>query len=210
VGEYGYVRVSSTEQNEGRQLVAMEELNIPSGRIFVDKQSGKDFNRPNYTAMMGKLKQGDVVYIKSIDRLGRNYEEVQNQWKILTKEKGVDICVIDMPLLDTRMHKDLIGTFISDIVLQILSFVAQSERENIKSRQKEGIRSAKARGVQFGRPIKKPPENFRMLVKEWEQGKLTFEQALTETGLKEATFYRRLRELRILESKKRTIKKYTF
>jgi len=202
VNKYGYVRVSSTEQNEGRQLVAMEELNIPSAHIFVDKQSGKDFNRPNYTAMMEKLNEGDVLYIKSIDRLGRNYEEIQNQWKTLTKEKGVDICVIDMPLLDTRLHKDLIGTFISDIVLQILSFVAQSERENIRSRQREGIRSAKARGVQFGRPIKKPPENFKLLVKEWEQGKISFEQILAETGLKEATFYRRLREQRILKRKK--------
>ena len=202
MNKYGYVRVSSTEQNEGRQLVAMEELNIPSAHIFVDKQSGKDFNRPNYTAMMEKLNEGDVLYIKSIDRLGRNYEEIQNQWKTLTKEKGVDICVIDMPLLDTRLHKDLIGTFISDIVLQILSFVAQSERENIRSRQREGIRSAKARGVQFGRPIKKPPENFKLLVKEWEQGKISFEQILAETGLKEATFYRRLREQRILKRKK--------
>ena len=199
---YGYVRVSSADQNEDRQLFAMEKLEISSEQIFVDKQSGKDFNRPCYKALMNKLKQGDLLYIKSIDRLGRNYDEIQNQWRILTKERGIDIAVIDMPLLDTRLHKDLIGTFISDIVLQILSFVSQSERENIRARQKEGIISAKARGVRFGRPIKKPPENFGTLVKQWERGDLTFEQILAQTRLTEATFYRRLRELRILKGKK--------
>jgi len=199
---YGYVRVSSTDQNEDRQLLAMEELGIPSERIFIDKQSGKDFNRPYYNFLMKELKHGDLLYIKGIDRLGRNYNEIQNQWRILTKERGVDIVVIDMPLLDTRLHKDLIGTFISDIVLQILSFVSQSERENIRTRQKEGIIAAKARGVSFGRPVKKPPENFSTLVKQWERGDLTFEQVLTQTRLTEATFYRRLRELRILKRKK--------
>jgi len=198
---YGYVRVSSTDQNEDRQLFAMAKLEIPSEQIFIDKQSGKDFNRPCYKLLMKRLKQGDLLYIKSIDRLGRNYDEIQNQWRILTKERGIDISVIDMPLLDTRLHKDLIGTFISDIVLQILSFVSQSERENIKMRQKEGIIAAKARGVRFGRPIKKPPENFNTLIKQWERGILTFEQILTQTGLTEATFYRRLRELRIIKNK---------
>jgi len=202
VKTYGYIRVSSTDQNEDRQLVAMEKLEIPPEQTFIDKQSGKDFNRPYYKELVKKLKQGDLLYIKSIDRLGRNYDEIQNQWRILNKERGVDIAVIDMPLLDTRLHKDLIGTFISDIVLQILSFVSQSERENIRTRQREGIISAKARGVRFGRPIKKPPENFSILVKHWEQGKLTFEQILTQTGLTEATFYRRLRELRILKRKR--------
>ena len=153
---YGYVRVSSADQNEDRQLCAMEKLEIPSEQIFIDKQSGKDFNRPHYKALVKKLKQGDLLYIKSIDRLGRNYNEIQNQWRIITKERGVDIAVIDMPLLDARLHKDLIGTFISDIVLQILSFVSQSERENIRTRQKEGIIAAKARGIRFGVLSKSP------------------------------------------------------
>ena len=199
---YGYVRVSSTDQNEDRQMVSMNELKIPATQIFIDKQSGKDFNRPQYKALTEKLKEGDLLYVKSIDRLGRNYEEIQNQWRTLTKEKGIDICVIDMPLLDTRIHKNLIGTLISDIVLQILSFVAQSERESIRSRQAEGITAARARGVQFGRPIKKPPENFSILVKQWERGNLSFEQILVQTGLKEATFYRRLREYRLMKRKK--------
>ena len=198
---YGYIRVSSTDQNEDRQVIAMRELKIPQGQIFIDKQSGKDFDRPRYRALVKKLKSGDLLYVLSIDRLGRNYEEIQNQWRLLAKEKGIDICVIDMPLLDTRLHKDLIGTFISDIVLQILSFVAQSERENIRKRQAEGIAAAKARGVRFGRPIKKPPENFAKLVKQWERGKLTFLELLEQTGLKEATFYNRLREFRCEKKK---------
>lgn len=150
--EYGYIRVSSRDQNEEWQRVAMAEQRIPAKNLYVDKQSGKDFNRPNYKRLLRRLKPGDVLYIVSIDRLGRNYEEVQNQWWILTKEKGVDVCVIDMPLLDTRWGKDLLGTFIADLVLQILSFVAQSERENIRKRQAEGIAAAKAKGVRFGRP----------------------------------------------------------
>jgi len=199
---YGYVRVSSTDQNEDRQMISMKEVKIPVTQIFIDKQSGKDFNRPQYKALAEELQEGDLLYIKSIDRLGRNYEEIQNQWRTLTKEKGIDICVIDMPLLDTRIHKNLIGTLISDIVLQILSFVAQSERESIRTRQAEGIAAARARGVQFGRPIKKPPENFGILVKQWECGNLPFEQILTQTGLKEATFYRRLREYRLIKRNK--------
>ena len=197
---YGYVRVSGTDQNEDRQVFAMEE--IPSIEIFIDKQSGKDFNRPVYKKLTEKLQEGDLLYIKSIDRLGRNYEEIQKQWRILTKEKKIDIAVIDMPLLDTRLHKDLIGTFISDIVLQILSFVSQNERESIRQRQREGIASARKRGVQFGRPIKSPPDNFATLVKEWEDTKLTLEQILEQTDLKESTFYRRLREYRLTKRKK--------
>ena len=198
---YGYVRVSSTDQNEDRQILAMSELNVLPAQIFTDKQSGKDFNRPAYRSLMKTLKFGDLLYVKSIDRLGRNYDEIQNQWRILTKERGVDIAVIDFPLLDTRNGKDLMGTFLADIVLQTLSFVAQNERETTRKRQAEGIAAAKARGVRFGRPIKKPPENFGALVKLWERGKLSIWDLLTQTGLKEATFYRRLREHRIMKSK---------
>jgi len=194
---YGYIRVSSVDQNEDRQLAAMEGLNIKPSDLFIDKQSGKDFNRPSYKALVKRLRACDLLYIKSIDRLGRNYEEIQNQWRILTKEKGVDIVVLDMPLLDTRRGKDLMGTFLADIVLQILSFVSQNERENIRVRQTEGIAAAKARGVRFGRPIIKPPENFKELVKQWERGKIPLSEVLSETGMKEATFYRRLRELRM-------------
>lgn len=193
---YGYIRVSSIDQNEDRQLFAMQELEIPRNNLFMDKQSGKDFNRPNYKKLTAVLKSGDLLYIQSIDRLGRNYEEIQNQWRILTKEKGVDIFVIDMPLLDTRTHKNLIGTFISDAVLQLLSFVAQTERENIRKRQAEGIAAAKARGVHLGRPIKKPPENFGESVKQWEHGKIPFSEVLKQTGFKQSTFYNRLREYR--------------
>ena len=158
--EYGYVRVSSTDQNEERQISALREKQILQKNIYKDKQSGKDFVRPQYKKMLKRPKAGDLLYILSIDRLGRNYEEIQNQWRILTKEIGVDICVIDMPLLDTRNGKDLMGTFIADLVLQMLSFVAQSERENIRKRQSEGIAAAKKRGVKFGRPDIPPPECF--------------------------------------------------
>ena len=194
--DFGYCRVSSCDQHEGRQLVAMQELNIPPGRVFVDKQSGKDFHRPEYQKLVKRLKNGDLLYIHSIDRLGRNYEEIQNQWRLLAKEKGIDIVVLDMPLLDTRLHKDLIGTFISDLVLQVLSFTAQNERETIRKRQAEGIAAARARGVRFGGAAIKPPDNFAELVKQWELGKLPMKELLVLTGLKESTFYRRLRELR--------------
>jgi DNA invertase Pin-like site-specific DNA recombinase len=193
---YGYIRVSSSDQNENRQLDAMSELNIPKSQIFVDKQSGKDFKRPAWKALVNRLRQGDLLYVKSIDRLGRNYEDIQNQWRILTKERGVDIAVIDMPVLDTRNGKDLMGTFLADTVLALLSFVAQNERETIHTRQAEGIVSAKARGVTFGRPIKKSPDNFNEIVKLWERGKISFDEALDRTDLKQATFYRRLREFR--------------
>lgn len=198
---YGYVRVSSADQNEERQLVALREKGVPESRIFMDKQSGKDFDRPQYKKLVRKLKTGDLLYIMSIDRLGRNYEEIQNQWRILTKEKGVDIVVLDMPLLDTRQGKDLMGTFIADLVLQILSFVAQNERENIKKRQAQGIAAAKAQGIKFGRPEKEIPEDFGKIVREWEQKRLPLSEAVKQCNMSEATFYRRLREYRLTKRK---------
>ena len=194
---YGYVRVSSIDQNEDRQMIEMQRAGIPNKNIFIDKQSGKNFDRPSYKRLVRKLGEGDLLYILSIDRLGRNYEEIQAQWRVITKEKGVDIVVMDMPLLDTRQGKDLMGTFIADLVLQILSFVAQSEREKIRERQEQGIAAAKARGVRFGRPEKEVPDNFRQLVKAWEGKQLLLPDLLQECDMSEATFYRRLRELRI-------------
>ena len=207
---YAYIRVSSADQNGDRQLDAMKELDIPQANIFADKQSGKDFQRPEYRALMKQIRSGDLLYISSIDRLGRNYQEIQDQWRILTKGRGVDIVALDMPLLDTRLNKDLMGTFIADLVLQILSFVAHSERDNIKKRQAEGIKSAKARGVRFGRPIIRLPENFAEVVKSWERGKIPFEEALAQTGLKHTTFYCRLREHRGSNRKKRAAENSTF
>jgi len=198
---YAYIRVSTTEQNEDRQLDAMTALGIPDSRIFTDKLSGKDFNRPAYQRLLRKLKPGDTLYVQSIDRLGRNYEDIQAQWRLLTKDKGVDIVVLDMPLLDTRQGKDLMGTFIADLVLQILSFVAQNERETIRKRQAEGIAAAKSRGVRFGRPIKKPPENFAQLGKLWARRKLRTLALMEQTGLSETTLYRRLRECGIVRKK---------
>ena len=186
---YGYIRVSSTEQNETRQQIAMDRLAVPRKNIYLDKQSGKDFARPNYMKMVKKLRRNDLLYIKSIDRLGRNYKEVQEQWRVLTKEKGVDICVIDMPLLDTRTAKDLMGTFIADLVLQILSFVAESERDNIRQRQAEGIAAAKARGVRFGRPPRPLPENFWAVRHAWKRKELTLHQAAQACGMPDTTFY---------------------
>ena len=186
---YGYIRVSSTEQNEDRQQIAMDRLAVPRKNIYLDKQSGKDFVRPNYMKMVKKLRRNDLLYIKSIDRLGRNYKDVQEQWRILTKEKGVDICVIDMPLLDTRTAKDLMGTFIADLVLQILSFVAENERDNIRQRQAEGIAAAKARGVRFGRPPRPLPENFWAVRHAWKRKELTLHQAAQACGMPDTTFY---------------------
>ena len=194
---FGYIRVSSTDQNEDRQLDALRGKAVPPRNIYMDKQSGKDFNRPQYRRMVRRLRRGDLLYILSIDRLGRNYEEIQRQWRVLTKDVGVDICVIDMPLLDTRSGKDLMGTFIADLVLQILSFVAQSERENIRKRQKQGIAAAKARGVRFGRPAVETPEDFGALVEAWERHERSFSDTIALCGMSEATFYRRLREYRI-------------
>ena len=194
---FGYIRVSSTDQNEDRQLDALRGKAVPPRNIYMDKQSGKDFNRPQYRRMVRRLRRGDLLYILSIDRLGRNYEEIQRQWRMLTKEVGVDICVIDMPLLDTRSGKDLMDTFIADLVLQILSFVAQSERENIRKRQQQGIAAAKARGVRFGRPAVETPEDFGALVEAWERHERSFADTIALCGMSEATFYRRLREYRI-------------
>ena len=199
---YGYVRVSSTDQNEDRQMVALREVPVPEKNIFVDKQSGKDFDRLSYKKLMNKLKAGDLLYVLSIDRLGRNYKEIQEQWRLLAQEKEIDICVLDMPLLDTRNGKDLMGTFIADLVLQILSFVAQSERENIKKRQAEGIAVAKAKGVKFGRPEKAVPEDFGKLIRIWEQKKISFSEVLKRCDISESTFYRRLREYRLLRDGK--------
>lgn len=195
MSEYGYVRVSSTDQNEERQMAAMAKREIPEKNVFRDKQSGKDFERSQYKRMLKALKSGDTLYILSIDRLGRNYGEIQNQWRILTKKIGIDICVLDMPLLDTRQGKDLMGTFIADLVLQILSFAAQNERENIKKRQADGIAAAKTRGVKFGRPDISAPYDFADIVNRWEKGTITLKNVLKICGMSRSTFYRRRREL---------------
>ena len=193
---YGYARVSSLEQHEERQLIALKKAGVRRKTLYVDKQSGKDFQRPQYQRMLQRLKKDDPLCVKSIDRLGRNYGEILGQWRLLTKEKGVDILVLDMPLLDTRNGKDLMGTFLSDIVLQVLSFVAENERESIRQRQVEGIEAGKERGVQFGRPGVPAPEDFPAIISEWESGQLPFAEALAQTGLSRGTFYRRLREYR--------------
>lgn len=199
---YGYVRVSSQDQNEDRQLIEMERVGIPSNNIYIDKQSGKDFDRPKYQKLLRKMNEGDVLYILSIDRLGRNYEEILNQWRIITKDMKVDVVVIDMPLLDTRRDKNLLGTFISDMVLQLLSFVAQNERENIKKRQAQGIAAAKARGVKFGRPVKDVSDEFEDEVGRWNKGELNMEELLEKYGMSQSTFYRRVRELDASKKKK--------
>ena len=185
---YGYVRVSSRDQNEDRQLAALREIGVERDRIYLDKQSGKDFDRPQYKKLLRKLKKGDLLYVKSIDRLGRNYEEILQQWRVLTREKGVDIVVLDMELLDTRRGKDLMGTFLSDIVLQILSFVAENERANIRMRQAEGIAAAKARGVRFGRPPRPLPVEFDGVYRKWRNGEITGTAAAKACGMPLATF----------------------
>jgi len=195
--------VSSADQNEDRQLLAMNNLHIPQTQIFMDKLSGKNFERPAYKMLVAKLKAGDSLYIKSIDRLGRNYEEIQNQWRILAKEKGVDIVVLDMPLLDTRLNKDLMGTFIADLVLQILSFIAQSERDTIRKRQAEGIQIAKSKGVRFGRPTKPIPDNFGLLVQSWEKGKISLDEVIAHCNICRSTFYSRLHEYRLINRMKK-------
>ncbi len=185
---YGYIRVSTREQNVDRMILSLKDLSIPEKHLFIDKQSGKDFERPQYRKMVRKLKKDDLLYIKSIDRLGRNYSEILEQWRILTKEKGIDIVVLDMPLLDTRRGKDLLGTFLSDIVLQVLSFVAENERTNIRQRQAEGIAAAKARGVRFGRPPAPLPENIHHLYQQWKNGKITGTTAAKLCGMPLSTF----------------------
>ena len=200
---YGYVRVSSTDQNEDRQMIALHQVGVEDKHIFMDKQSGKDFDRPQYKKMVKKMRHGDLLYVLSIDRLGRNYDEIQHQWRILTKEIGIDVCVIDMPLLDTRMSKDLLGTFVADLVLQVLSFAAHNERDNIKKRQAEGIAAARARGVHLGRPVKEAPENFPEIVKAWEKGEITLAEALTRCNMGQTSFYRRRREYNLVHPAKK-------
>ena len=186
---YGYMRVSSKEQNEDRQKIALTEMGVPGNHIYMDKQSGKDFERTQYKRLLRKLNENSVLYIKSIDRLGRNYGELNEQWRIITKEKKADIVVIDMPLLDTRREKNLLGTFISDVVLALLSYVAENERTNIKQRQAEGIAAAKARGVEFGRPPLPIPENFYQMHKDWRAGKITIEESAKACNMCPKTFY---------------------
>lgn len=202
INTYGYVRVSTKDQNTDRQMEAMRQLEILDKNIYVDKMSGKDFNRPMYQKMMRKLRPDDLLYIKSIDRLGRNYEEILDQWRILTKEKKIDIVVLDMPLLDTRRGKDLMGTFLSDIVLQVLSFVAENERSNIKQRQAEGIAAAKAKGVRFGRPRKVLPENFNETYKSWKDGKITGVAAANACNMPVSTFLYKAKAYENLKNKK--------
>ena len=194
---YGYIRVSTLDQNEDRQLRALRQRGVPMQNIYMDKQSGKDFNRPQFKKLVKKLRRGDLLYVMSIDRLGRNYEEIQRQWRLLTQDIGIDICVLDMPLLDTRNGKDLVGTFIADLVLQILSFVAQNERENIRKRQAQGIAAAKERGVRFGRPVLELPEDFGHIVDDWEHKRCTLPEILAQCGMSESTFYRRVRQYRM-------------
>lgn len=185
---YGYIRVSSRDQNEDRQLTALQELSIPEENIFIDKRTGKDFERPSYKRMVKRIRKDDLLYIKSIDRLGRNYKEILEQWRILTKEKGIDIVVLDMPLLDTRRGKDLMGTFLSDIVLQVLSFVAENERASIRQRQAEGIAVAKARGVRFGRPPRPLPDNFYEYYQLWRSEMITGTAAAKACSMPLSTF----------------------
>ena len=191
---YGYVRVSTRDQNEERQLIALQKLSVAKKNIFMDKQSGKDFDRPAYKRMVRRMKKDDLLYIKSIDRLGRNYGEILEQWQILTKEKEIDIVVLDMPLLDTRRGKDLMGMFLSDIVLQVLSFVAENERSNIRQGQAEGIAAAKARGVRFGRPAIPYPDNFYQIHRDWRNKKITLRQAADACEMPVGTFYGKARK----------------
>jgi DNA invertase Pin-like site-specific DNA recombinase len=196
MGTYGYVRVSSTDQNEGRQVLAMRAAGVAPCDTYTDQQSGKDFARPAYRRMREALRPGDLLYVKSIDRLGRDYGEIREQWRVLTREIGADIAVIDMPLLDTRRERDLMGTFVADLVLQVLSFVAQSERESIRQRQAEGIAAARLRGVRFGRPEAPVPEGFGRLVEEWEERLAPLAELLAACGMSRTTFYRRYRKYR--------------
>ena len=192
---YGYIRVSSKDQCEGRQIIALRDFGVDEDNIYLDKMSGKDFNRPQYKKLVRKVKSGDVIVIKSIDRLGRNYDEIQQQWRNLTKDKAVDIVVLDMPLLDTRaQNKDLTGTFIADLVLQILSYVAQTERENIKQRQSEGIKAAKNRGVRFGRPVIQIPDNYEMVKKQWQEKEISSREAAMILNVSQATFLNWIRK----------------
>lgn len=191
---YGYIRVSTREQNIERQMLSLLESGIHKKDIYVDKQSGKNFQRPAYTKMMRRVREGDLIVVKSIDRLGRNYQEIMEQWRVITKEKGADICIQDMPLLDTTKTKDLLGTFISDIVLQLLSFVAENERDNIRQRQAEGIAAAKARGVQFGKPMIPMPENFPELYEQWDADLISIKEFGNLCNMGRSTLYKRIAE----------------
>ena len=184
-------------------MIALHQVGVEDKHIFMDKQSGKDFDRPQYKKMVKKMRQGDLLYVLSIDRLGRNYDEIQHQWRILTKEIGIDVCVIDMPLLDTRRSKDLLGTFVADLVLQVLSFAAHNERDNIRKRQAEGIAAAKARGVHMGRPVITAPPDFDQVVKSWEKKEITMEEAMKRCRMSETTFYRRRREMQLIKDKQK-------
>lgn len=190
---YGYVRVSSKDQNEDRQVITMREMQVPDENIFIDKQSGKDFNRPQYKRLLRKVKPDDLIYIKSIDRLGRNYAEILDQWKVITKDKRVDLYVMDMPILDTRREKNLLGTFISDLVLALLSYVAENERTNIRQRQAEGIAAAKARGVHFGRRPNPLPDNFYEVYQQWKMKRIPVSEAAKQCGMPQTTFFERAR-----------------
>ena len=191
---YGYVRVSSKDQNEDRQVITMREMHVPEENIYIDKQSGKDFNRPQYKRLLRKIKSDDLIYIKSIDRLGRNYTEILDQWKVITKDKRVDLYVMDMPILDTRREKSLLGTFISDLVLALLSYVAENERTNIRQRQAEGIAAAKARGVHFGRRPNPLPENFYDVYQQWKNKKISVSEASKLCGMPQSTFFDRAKK----------------
>jgi len=193
---YGYVRVSTLEQNESRQIIALQNVGIPLENIFIDKQSGKDFKRPMYKALLKKMVEGDLLYVKSIDRLGRNYEEITDQWRIITQKRNIDMIVIDMPILNTRAVDSLMKVFLINIVLEVMSFFAQSERDTLLQRQAEGISAAKARGVKFGRPAITRPENFGEVVNQWEKRELSLSEVLMLTNLKKTTFYSLLREYR--------------
>lgn len=191
---YGYARVSTREQNIERQLIALTEAGVEEQNIYIDKQSGKNFERPAYVEMMSLIQEGDLLIVKSIDRLGRNYQEIMEQWRIITKERKADICIQDMPLLDTTKTKDLLGTFISDVVLQLLSFVAENERDNIRQRQAEGIAAAKARGVRFGKPMIPIPDNFPELYKQWQAGNISIKEFATVCNMGRSTMYNRIKE----------------
>ena len=206
---YGYVRVSTRNQNEERQLIAMRQYGVAEERIIVEKQSGKDFDRPGYRRLLRQLHAGDTLVIASLDRLGRNYAEIQEQWRIISKERGVAIVVLDMPLLNTKENAELVGQLITDLVLQLLSFVAQTERESIRARQREGIEAAKARGVRFGRPRLTLPENFGEIVEDWQQGKFTAAEASERLGISRTTFFRRVRELGRLRGRRHTLSAVT-
>ena len=193
--EYGYARVSTKEQNEQRQIVALEEFGLDRKQIFTDKQSGKNFERTNYRKLVRRLKEGDTLVVKSIDRLGRNYEEILEQWRIITKDKGAAIVVLDMPLLDTRRNRDLTGTLIADIVLQLLSYVAQTEREFIRQRQAEGIAVAKAQGVRFGRPPLAQPKEFPAVPQAWLKKEISAREAARRLSVTHKTFLRWAQQL---------------